>query len=120
PDVELPLAMLVPIGVLVLPLTFVATSIVSELYGRRRAMALVWAGGFAVLAALGLAHATAETSVLAPLLALASMYVVAQLAYVLLFDTFRQRMRHRHLWLRLQLSTLPSLHDCWDTYALDL
>src|SRR4051812_41567306 len=72
PGVELPVAIAMPIGVLVLPLAIVSVAVASELYGRRRAMALVTAGSVAALGALGLVYATAATDLVAPAIALAS------------------------------------------------
>jgi uncharacterized PurR-regulated membrane protein YhhQ (DUF165 family) len=118
-DVELPIAMLLPAGAVALPITFIVVALVSELYGRRRAMALVIAGSFASLATLGIVR-LADTATLAPSLSLASCYVVAHVAHVLLFDTFRQRMLHRHFWLRLDLATLLAQLGGWTAFAFVL
>jgi len=39
-------AMVIPVGLLAFPVTFLATDLVSELFGRKRAQLLVWVGFF--------------------------------------------------------------------------
>ena len=38
--------MVIPVGLLAFPVTFLATDLVSELFGRKRAQLLVWVGFF--------------------------------------------------------------------------
>jgi uncharacterized PurR-regulated membrane protein YhhQ (DUF165 family) len=105
PSVELPFAMLIPFGVLPFALGGLAVSLVGELYGRRRAGALVAIGvvitaGVAGLMALA-DRIDGRSALLGPALAFATCFLVGHLLYVPLFDALRRRMAGRHLWLRM-------------------
>lgn len=113
----------VAVGVLPYPLTFLCTDFISELYGRRRANAVVlvglllnlwvvfilWIGG-----ALPGAEGTGEIfrgiqraafgAVTASMIA----YLAAQLIDVQLFHMWKRITHGRHLWLRNNGSTLIS------------
>ncbi len=116
----------IPVGLLAYPFTFLATDLVSELYGRRRAQGLVWVGlcmnmfmlglmwfGHALPDAAGVSAATAtfeqvyafmKPNVAASMIA----YLVAQSVDVQLFHFWKTLTRGRHLWLRNNGSTLLS------------
>lgn len=112
------------VGVLPYPVTFLCTDFISELYGRRRANAVVWIGlllnvwlmlVFWVGGALPRLEGTDETVFLRMrTLALgavaASMiaYLSAQFVDVYLFHFWKRLTGGRHLWLRNNGSTLFS------------
>lgn len=127
----------VAVGVLPYPLTFLCTDFISELYGRRRASAVVWVGlllniwvvavlwlggwlpGFDVmdpatgrpaLDEAGRQPVFFELRTLAFGAVAASMaaYLIAQLVDVHVFHFWKRLTRGRHLWLRNNASTLVS------------
>ncbi|MFK7760307.1 MAG: queuosine precursor transporter [Phycisphaerales bacterium] len=126
----------VAVGVLPYPLTFLCTDFISELYGRRRANAVVWVGlilnlwviailwiggslpGFETLDGSGaIAVDTAgrmpvffEVRSLAFGAVAASMiaYLVAQLVDVHVFHFWKRLTKGKHLWLRNNGSTVVS------------
>ncbi len=132
--IPLPLA----VGVLPYPLTFLCTDFISELYGRKRANQLVWAGlavnvwlvfivwigglapGFdqPVLDAGGRLPLFFELRRLTLGAVVASMiaYMAAQFCDVWLFHFWKRLTRGRHLWLRNNGSTLIS--QMVDTFAV--
>ncbi|MCA8950710.1 MAG: queuosine precursor transporter [Planctomycetes bacterium] len=115
-------------GALPYPITFLATDLMSEIYGHRRASFVVWSGFAAslfVLLALWLGDLFAATDLVpggiddetyrhvfgtAPRVIAASMtaYLVAQLVDVRLFHFWRKLTDGRHLWLRNNASTIVS------------
>lgn len=113
--------MTVAVGVLPYPITFLCTDFISEIYGRRRANAVVmvglvvnlwvafvlWLGGvlpgFDAPAFYQIRELTLRT-VLASMVA----YLAAQLVDVQLFHFWRRLTRGRHLWLRNNGSTMVS------------
>ena len=126
----------VAVGVLPYPLTFLCTDFISELYGRRRANAVVWVGlilnlwvmlilwiggalpGFETLDANGELMVDAagrlpvfyEVRTLAFGAVAASMiaYLVAQLVDVQVFHFWKRLTKGKHLWIRNNGSTLVS------------
>ncbi|MCB1056253.1 MAG: queuosine precursor transporter [Acidobacteria bacterium] len=124
--VPVPLA----VGVLPYPLTFLCTDFISEIYGRRRANAIVWVGllvnlwlvavvwvggllpGFdqPVPDASGRLPVFFEVRTLTLGTVAASMlaYLSAQLADVHLFHFWKRLTQGRHLWLRNNGSTMVS------------
>lgn len=114
-------------GALPYPLTFLATDLLSELYGRRRANKVVWAGLVASVFALlalwlgnqfhafegspGFSDETyREVFGHAPRAITASMtaYLLAQFLDVRLFHFWKSLTNGRHLWLRNNASTVVS------------
>ena len=117
-------------GIIPYPVTFLATDLISEIYGKRRASLVVWSGFVAslwVLAVILLAGAApaaeigsrtaGETDVLFAAVfgmsaraIFASMvaYLFAQLVDVHLFHFWRNLTKGKHLWLRNNGSTLIS------------
>lgn len=113
-------------GALPYPITFLATDLLSELYGRRRANRVVMAGFaasvFAILALWlgGLPTAIPDSPVSQEVYAAtfgnswrviaASMtaYLVAQFLDVRLFHFWRELTGGKHLWLRNNASTIVS------------
>jgi len=136
----------VAIGVLPYPLTFLATDLISELYGRKRAnfvvfvglilnlwvMFIMWLGGvmpgFETLTATGdiVRDAAGRLPVFYEIRALtfgavtASMlaYLAAQFVDVYLFHFWKKLTKGKHLWLRNNGSTLVS--QLVDTVAVIL
>lgn len=118
---KMPLA----VGVLPYPITFLCTDLICELYGRRRAnavvamgavlnvwvMSILWLGG--ELPGVGDPDKTGvffQVQKLAFGAVTASMvaYVVAQLVDVQLFHFWKRLTKGRHLWLRNNGSTMVS------------
>lgn len=129
--------MVVAVGVLPYPVTFICTDLLSELYGRRRATEVVWMGlllncwvvfllwlggalpGFETLDpatgapapdAAGRQPVFFEVRALAFGAVTASMvaYLAAQWCDVQLFHFWKRLTKGRHLWLRNNASTLVS------------
>ena len=117
--------MLLAVGVLPYPVTFLCTDLLSEFYGRRRAndvvmvglcinvwvVAILWLGG--ALPGAGTTESEAaffEVRRLAFGAVAASMlaYLTAQLIDVQLFHFWKRLTRGRHLWLRNNGSTMIS------------
>lgn len=127
----------VAVGVLPYPVTFLCTDFISELYGRRRANAVVWVGlllnvwvmlilwlggwlpgfeardeatGELVTDAAGRLPVYFEVKTLAFSAVLASMlaYLAAQFCDVALFHAWKKLTRGRHMWLRNNGSTMIS------------
>lgn len=116
----------IPAGLLAYPFTFLATDLICELYGKRRAQSIVWVGfgmNVFMLSLMWLGHrlpdaagvsgaaATFDTvyAFMKPNVA-ASMiaYLVAQSVDVSLFHFWRRVTGGRHLWLRNNGSTMLS------------
>jgi len=114
--------MIVAVGVLPYPVTFLCTDFICELYGRRRAnwvvfvglalnlwvVIILWLGGILPKAGdgevfFGVRHA-AFGAVAASMIA----YMAAQLIDVQLFHFWKRLTKGRHLWLRNNGSTLVS------------
>ena len=139
--------MVVAVGVLPYPLTFLCTDLISELYGEKRARDMVWVGlllnGWVVFllwlggALPGFEPVDAATGLPVPDTAgrlpvfyevrqlafgavTASMiaYMAAQFCDVRLFHFWKKLTRGRHLWLRNNASTMTS--QVLDTTAVVL
>lgn len=121
PDVELTVALQLPFGVIPAALGFVAVMLACELYGRRRAGALVWAGMLTAGALVGLARlsdvADGRDAAFGPAVALAAGVIVAHIASLLVFDTFRRAFGGRHVALRAMLASLVALPASWAVYG---
>ena len=133
-DVKIPFVLAV--GVLPYPVTFLCTDFISEIYGKKRANAVVWMGlllnlwvmfilwlggvlpgyetrdaaGQLVPDAAGRLPVFFEVRTLAFGAVAASMvaYLAAQLCDVHVFHFWKRVTRGRHLWLRNNASTLTS------------
>lgn len=121
PGIGVTLPMVVAIGVLPYPVTFLCTDFICELYGHRRANQVVWVGlGLNIWVMLllwigGVLPGTpspvfdgvrklAFAAVVASMLA----YALAQFIDVRLFHFWKALTKGRHLWLRNNGSTLVS------------
>jgi uncharacterized integral membrane protein (TIGR00697 family) len=116
----------IPAGLLAYPVTFLATDLISEIYGRRRAQTLVWVGfgmNFFMLGLMALGNALPDASgvsgasstfdtvysfmkpnVIASMVA----YLVAQSVDVQAFHFWKKVTRGKYLWLRNNASTIGS------------
>ena len=116
----------IPVGVLAYPFTFLATDLICELYGKKRAQFLVIVGftmNFFILGLMTLGHIlsdaegiSAGTSVFESVYkfmignVIASMiaYLIAQTVDVNLFHFWKNFTKGKHLWLRNIFSTTGS------------
>jgi uncharacterized integral membrane protein (TIGR00697 family) len=114
-----------PAGVIAYPLTFLITDVISELYGRKIASKIIWAGfganllmvvfvfGGKVLppAPFWESQAAYETIMgIVPRIVVASMtaYLVSQHYDVFAFHYWRRKTKAKYLWLRNNASTMVS------------
>lgn len=118
--------MSVPVGVIAYPFTFLATDLISELYGRRKAQLVVWVGFWMnvfMLFLMSVNHWLPNTAGVSGGLNLfegvyefmigntiASMiaYLIAQTVDVRLFHFWKRLTKGKHLWLRNNASTTVS------------
>lgn len=118
--------MSVPVGVIAYPFTFLATDMISELYGRKKAQLVVWVGFWMnvfMLFLMTVNHWLPNTGGVSGGLDLfegvyefligntiASMiaYLVAQTVDVRLFHFWKNLTNGKHLWLRNNASTTVS------------
>ena len=114
------------VGLLPYPLTFLVTDLISEIFGKRKANAVVLSGLVAsvmtllIITLAGHAQATAWSPVTddqfnhvfgqTALAVGASMaaYLLAQFFDVRIFHFWKSLTQGKHLWLRNNLSTIPS------------
>jgi len=116
----------ISVGIIPYPVTFLVTDLISELYGKKRADAVVWAGLAAsifVMAIVMLANAAQQTSwspvdsatfskvfgLFGPAV-FASMvaYLIAQFVDIRIFHFWKRLTKGKHLWLRNNGSTIVS------------
>ncbi|MFQ6675612.1 MAG: queuosine precursor transporter [Fidelibacterota bacterium] len=120
------LGLVVPAGVLAYPFTFLATDLICELYGKKRAQAVVWIGfvmnffmlglmtvGHLLQDALGVSGATSTFErvyefMVGNVIASMAAYLIAQTVDVHLFHFWKRLTRGKHLWMRNNLSTTVS------------
>ncbi|WP_018128389.1 queuosine precursor transporter [Balneola vulgaris] len=118
--------MSVPAGVIAYPFTFLATDLISELFGRKKAQLVVWVGffmNFFMLFLMTVNHWLPNTNGVSGGLDLfegvyefmigntiASMvaYLTAQSVDVRLFHYWKKKTKGKHLWLRNNASTMFS------------
>ena len=115
--------LIVPAGVLAYPFTFLATDLICELYGKKRAQTLVWIGfilNFFMLGLMTLGHYLPDAAgvsgaasvfeqvyefMVANVIASMIAYLVAQTVDVHLFHFWKRLTKGKHLWLRNNAST---------------
>jgi|TARA_B110000116_G_scaffold148463_1_gene128405 uncharacterized integral membrane protein (TIGR00697 family) len=120
------LGLTVPAGVLAYPFTFLATDLICELYGKKRAQSLVWVGfsmNFFMLGLMMLGHYLKDASgisgatstfesvyefMIGNVIASMIAYLIAQSVDVKLFHFWKTLTKGKHLWLRNNLSTVVS------------
>ncbi|HKK61459.1 MAG TPA: queuosine precursor transporter [Bacteroidales bacterium] len=118
--------MSVPIGLLAYPFTFLATDLISELFGRKRAQTVVWIGfimNLFVLFILSLGHWFPDTYgvsgglnlfegvydfVIANTVSSMIAYLIAQSVDVRIFHYLKRLTDGKYLWLRNNGSTMFS------------
>ena len=118
--------MSIPAGVIAYPFTFLATDLISELFGRKRAQLVVWVGfgmNFFMLFLMSVNHWLPNAAGVSGGLDLfegvyefmvgnviASMiaYLIAQSVDVRLFHYWKEKTKGKHLWLRNNGSTMFS------------
>jgi uncharacterized integral membrane protein (TIGR00697 family) len=118
--------LIVPAGVLAYPFTFLATDLISELYGKKRAQTLVWHGfilNFFMLGIMTLGHLLPDASgisgaastfeevyrfMIGNVLASMIAYLIAQFVDVHIFHFWKRLTKGKHLWLRNNGSTTVS------------
>ena len=116
----------VSVGILPYPITFLITDLISEIYGAKKANAIVGAGIFASVFSMGiilLANAVPamdaspvdnvvfeQVFALSPVAVLASMlaYLAAQYIDISLYHFWKKLTAGKHLWLRNNFSTFLS------------
>lgn len=119
-------SMIVPVGVIAYPFTFLATDLISELFGRKKAQMVVWIGfsmNIFLLFIMTVNHLLPDASGVSGGLSLfegvyefmvgnviASMiaYLTAQTIDVRLFHFWKRFTNGKHLWLRNNGSTMIS------------
>lgn len=119
-------SMSVPVGVLAYPFTFLATDLIAELFGRKKAQILVFVGfglNFFMLFLMILGNALPDASgisggkslfdgvyefMIANTLASMTAYLIAQSVDVQLFHFWKNFTKGKHLWLRNNGSTMVS------------
>ncbi len=121
PDVALPFELALPFGVLAFPMALLSATLVCELYGRRRANALIVMGFIASLALAGLMYAAdvmdGVDASFGSALAFTACYLVAHYSNLVIFDALRHRMDGRHPVLRKMLSTVLAQIGGWAAFA---
>jgi hypothetical protein len=118
--------MSVPAGVIAYPFTFLATDLISELFGRKKAQLVVWIGfamNFFMLFLMSVNHWLPNSAGVSGGLDLfegvyefmvgnviASMiaYLIAQSVDVRLYHFWKKKTKGKHLWLRNNGSTMFS------------
>ena len=116
----------VSVGILPYPITFLITDLISEIYGAKKANAIVTAGIFGSVFSIGivlLANTVpamesspvgdavfSQVFALSPLAVLASMmaYLAAQYIDISLYHFWKRLTKGKHLWLRNNFSTFLS------------
>jgi uncharacterized PurR-regulated membrane protein YhhQ (DUF165 family) len=121
PDIELPAALQLPFGALPAAIGFLAVLLTCELYGRRRAAALLWVGGFAALALVGVARLAdvidGRDAALLPTAALAVGALAAHLIGLLVFASLRRQLGGRHAVARALLASAIAQPAGWAAFG---
>jgi uncharacterized integral membrane protein (TIGR00697 family) len=118
----LEIPMMVAVGVLPYPITFLCTDFISELYGRRRAnwvvlvglalnvwvVFILWLGGILPADGPGEVFFGVRKAAFGAVAASMIAYMVAQLIDVQVFHFWKRLTQGKHLWLRNNGSTLVS------------
>ncbi len=118
--------MAVPAGVIAYPFTFLATDLISELFGRRKSQLVVWVGfwmNFFMLGLMTINHLLPDAAgvsggkhlfdgvyefMVGNVLASMVAYLTAQSIDVQLFHFWKRLTKGKHLWLRNNASTTVS------------
>jgi uncharacterized integral membrane protein (TIGR00697 family) len=126
--------LIVPAGVLAYPFTFLATDLICELYGKKKAQTLVWIGfimNVFLLALMSLGHFLPDATgvsgaastfervyqfMVGNVIASMIAYLIAQTVDVHLFHFWKKLTKGKHLWLRNNAST--TLSQLIDTISI--
>lgn len=118
--------MSIPVGLLAYPFTFVATDLISELYGRKKAQLVVWIGFFMnlyMLFLMSIGHWLPNTGgvsggislfegvyefLIANTVASMTAYLIAQSIDVKLYHFWKRFTNGKYLWVRNNGSTMFS------------
>ncbi len=123
PGYQAPVALVVPLGVVPFAVAFIANALTFELFGRRRASALVWVGHIATLALIGLlrlADLLDGGQAFGLALAFAGCCVVAHTSHVLVLDRLRTSTRGRGSLLRMVVAAFVALVIGWSAFTIVL
>lgn len=124
PNAQLPAALLLPLGAVPFALTFVASALVCELFGRRRASALVWVGLVASLGLVGMMRLAdlidGGGDAFGVSLAFVACYALAHAFNLVLFDAARKRARGRRLVIRMNAASLVAQAIGWTAFGFVL
>ncbi|HEU4615163.1 MAG TPA: VUT family protein [Kofleriaceae bacterium] len=123
PGYAAPVALVVPLGVLPFAASFIASALTCELFGRRRASALVWVGHVATAAIVGLlrvADLIDGGQAFGIALAFAACCVVGHASFVIVLDRLRRSARGRGSMLRIVAAAIGSLALGWAAFAIVL
>ncbi|MFN2394735.1 MAG: queuosine precursor transporter [Bacteroidales bacterium] len=119
-------SMIVPVGLIAFPLTFLATDLISELFGRRKAQMVVWIGfgvNIFMITIMTINYYLPDAEgvsaglhlfdgiygyMVGNTIASLTAYLVAQTIDVRLFHFWKKKTHGRHLWLRNNASTMVS------------
>jgi uncharacterized PurR-regulated membrane protein YhhQ (DUF165 family) len=118
--------LLLPVGVVALPLGLLALNLACELFGRRRAFALVLTGLVTWIGLVGLAWVTDHladfdnnvTQAFGPSVAFAVACFATSFVQVEIFEGLGRVTRGRHLWLRNILGSAIGLAVGWVGFAM--
>lgn len=132
---NLKIPLVLPIGVLPYPITFLCTDLISELYGKARANFVVWCGLIVNLWLFFILYvggwlpgsdsltehgdpifATVQKAALGSVVGSMIAYLAAQFCDVHIFHALKRLTKGRHLWIRNNGSTLVS--QFVDTFAV--
>ena len=126
--------LVVPAGVLAYPFTFLATDLICELYGKKKAQTLVWVGfgmNIFMLGLMTLGHYLPDATgvsgaastfdnvyrfMIGNVIASMIAYLIAQTVDVHMFHFWKRLTKGKHLWLRNNASTTFS--QLIDTVAI--
>jgi uncharacterized PurR-regulated membrane protein YhhQ (DUF165 family) len=123
PGVEIPNAMLVPLGALPFALTVIASSLACELFGSRRASMLIWVGlvmSVALAGLMRLADLIDGGDAFGVGLAFAACFVLAHATNLIAFDALRVRASGHQMYARIGASALLATAIGWCAFAFVL
>lgn len=121
PSLDLAAAILVPLGALPFAATFIASSLACELFGRRRAGAIVWVGFAAVLALAGLLRAADVIdggTAYGAAIALTGCFALGHATNLIAFDALRRRSSGRGTFVRLVVAAAFAQALGWGAFVL--
>lgn len=121
PDYEPARPLWLAIGAVAMPLGFFAVNLVCEVFGRRRANAMIWIGLVTTLAMVALMRVSDQLGSgnggLVAAVGFAAAYVAGHVVNVMVFDGMLQRAEGRRLWLRAIVATVVAQLIAWVVFA---